>query len=211
MQGSKAVAMVAGAAPSLKRCSDLLDYGALYYSDLDVTDQRTALMQLYNSTGGDTWTQQLIGSAERQRFLQLVTELEDAGQGLANSSLTIASPFPTDLVTDLFNLPALSINCELQQWLSFGQLLLKFEWGSNVSYCRWYGVVCCKTSVRFSHPLHLIKTLCKHSSYAALHDAQLYHDVFMQGDLLNQYCSRPQSVAAVILPGRSLSVIITRR
>lgn len=136
-----------GAAPSLERCSDLLEFGALYYSDLDAADQRTALMQLYNSTGGNTWTQQLISSQQRRSFRQLVTELEDAGHGLANSSLTIASPFPTDLVTDLFNLPALSINCELQQWLSYGQLLLKFDWGSNVSYCRWYGVVCCKTSV----------------------------------------------------------------
>jgi len=42
----------------------------------------------------------------------------------------------------------LSVNCALQQWLSFGQLLLKYQWGSNVSYCYWYGVVCCKTSVR---------------------------------------------------------------
>ena len=205
MQGNKAVAIFAGAAPSLERCSDLLDYGALYYSDLDVTDQHTSLMQLYNSTSGDTWNQQLIGSAKRQRFLQLITELEDAGHGLANSSLTIASPFPTDLVTDLYNLPALSINCELQQWLSFGQLLLKFEWGSNVSYCRWHGVVCCKTSVceatpRVSLELCLSTTAdCHAGPYAAQN--KLYHDVLMQGDLLNQYCSSPQSVAAVILPG----------
>ena len=170
--------MFAGAAPSLERCSDLLDYGALYYSDLDATDQRTALMQFYNSTGGDTWAQQLISSAERRRFLQLVTELEVAGHGLANSSLTIASPFPTDLVTDLYNLPALSINCELQQWLSFGQLLLKFEWGSNVSYCRWFGVVCCKTSV-----CHVSSGYCSSTAvncHAALSAEQnkLYHGVW---------------------------------
>lgn len=148
--------MFADAAPSLERCSDLLEFGALYYPDLDAEDQRTALMQLYNSTGGNTWTQQLISSQDRRSFRRLVTELDEAGHGLANSSLTIASPFPTDLVTDLFNLPALSINCELQQWLSFGQLLLKFEWGSNVSYCRWYGVVCCKTSVRLVMPFMII-------------------------------------------------------
>ena len=197
--------MFAGAAPTLERCSDLLDYGALYYSDLDATDQREALMQLYNSTGGNAWAQQLISSAERQRFLQLVTELEDAGHGLANSSLTIASPFPTDLVTDLFNLPALSINCELQQWLSFGQLLLKFAWGSTVSYCRWYGVVCCKTSVRCVSSSRCSSTAA--DSHAALYVKQnkLYQDVFVQGDLLNQYCSSPQSVAAIILPGWSLS------
>ena len=139
--------LVADAAPSLERCTDLLEYGALYYADLDIPDQQTALLDFYSSTGGETWTEQLISSAEHQRFRQLVLELENAGHGLANSSLTVASPFPSDLVTDLFNLPALSVNCELQQWLSFGQLLLKFEWGSNVSYCRWYGVVCCKTSV----------------------------------------------------------------
>ena len=139
--------VTADAAPSLERCTDLLEYGALYYAELDVSAQRTALLDFYNGTGGGAWTEQLISRADHQRFRQLVLELENAGRGLANSSLTVASPFPSDLVADLFNLPTLSVNCELQQWLSFGQLLLKFEWGSNVSYCRWYGVVCCKTSV----------------------------------------------------------------
>ena len=172
------MAVFAGAAPSLERCSDLLDYGALYYSDLDVTDQRTALMQFYNSTGGDTWAQQLISSAERRRFLQLVTELEVAGHGLANSSLTIASPFPTDLVTDLYNLPALSINCELQQWLSFGQLLLKFEWGSNVSYCRWFGVVCCKTSVCHVSSGYCSSTAVNCHAVLSAEQNKLYHGVW---------------------------------
>ena len=145
---------VGSAAQTLERCTDLLEYGALYYKDLDIPDQRTALLSFYSSTGGDTWSEQLVSRADHQRFWQLVLELEDAGRGLANSSLTTASPFPTDLVTDLYNLPDFSINCELQQWLSFGQLLLKFEWGSNVSYCRWYGIVCCKTSVSPNMPTH---------------------------------------------------------
>ena len=33
----------------------------------------------------------------------------------------------------------------------------------------------------------------------------------MQGDMLNQYCSGPQSVAAVILPGQSFTLFSTCR
>lgn len=120
----------------------------MYYEDLDASDQRAALMRFYRSTGGAYWNTQIVSDAERQQFSQLVTELEESGYGLSDQTLN-DSMLSTDLVSDLANLPDLSVNCGLQQWLSFGQLLLKYPWGSNVSYCYWYGIVCCKTSVRF--------------------------------------------------------------
>ena len=126
----------------------MLEYGNVYYEDLDSAEQRAALLEFYSSTGGADWTEQLVSTPERDQFQLLVQELEEAGYDLAEQAVN-TSLLSTDLVTDLADLPALSANCMLQQWLSFGQLLLKYEWGSNVSYCRWYGVLCCKTSV---HP-----------------------------------------------------------
>ena len=137
---------VPGAAPNLEECTNLLEYGTMYYEDLDAPDQRAALMRFYRSTGGAYWNAQLVSYAERQQFSQLVTELEESGYGLSDQTLN-DSMLSTNLVSDMANLPALSVNCALQQWLSFGQLLLKYQWGSSVSYCYWYGVVCCKTSV----------------------------------------------------------------
>ncbi len=135
----------------------------MYYEDLDAPDQRAALMQFYRSTGGAYWNAQLVSQAERQQFSQLIVELEESGYGLSDQSLNI-SMLSTDIVSDLANLPALSVNCALQQWLSFGQLLLKYQWGSNVSYCYWYGVVCCKTSVRRHLSLCCIAAKVKPSS-----------------------------------------------
>jgi hypothetical protein len=137
---------VPGAAPNLEECTNLLEYGTMYYEDLDAPDQRAALLRFYSSTGGAYWNAQLVSDAERQQFSQLVTELEESGYGLSDQTLN-DSMLPTNLVSDMANLPALSVNCTLQQWLSFGQLLLKYQWGSDVSYCYWYGVVCCKTAV----------------------------------------------------------------
>lgn len=137
---------VPGAAPNLQECTNLLEYGTTYYEDLDDPDQRAALMRFYGSTGGAYWNAQLVSYAERQQFRQLVMELEESGYGLSDQTLN-DSMLSTNLVSNMANLPALSVNCALQQWLSFGQLLLKIQWGSGVSYCYWYGVVCCKTAV----------------------------------------------------------------
>ena len=136
----------ASGASSLEECTDLLQYGTAFYRELDAMDQRAALMAFYHSTGGPYWTAQLVSVAQREQFEQLVQELTEAGYDAADQTLN-ASSLPTDLVSDLANLPALSADCALQQWLSFGQALLKHEWGSNVSYCHWYGVSCCRTAV----------------------------------------------------------------
>ena len=134
------------AAASLEECTNLLQYGTTFYKELDVMEQRAALMHFYHSTGGPFWTAPLLSVAELEQFHVLVEELEEAGYNLADQTSNAAS-LSTDLVDDLSNLPTLSVDCDIQQWLTFGQLLLKQEWGSNVSYCHWYGISCCKTAV----------------------------------------------------------------
>ncbi len=184
----------------------------MYYEDLDAPDQRAALMRFHRSTGGAYWNTQLVSYAERQQFSQLVIELEESGYGLSDQTLNV-SMLSTDLVSDMANLPALSEKCALQQWLSFGQLLLKYQWGSNVSYCYWYGVVCCKTSV-----CHL--SLCCIAAKVELssnvwilwiswHMSCVTNasptPMLPQGDQLNQYCSGPQSVASLTLSDTNLT------
>lgn len=138
--------LAAADASTLEECTNLLHYGTVFYRELDAVDQRAALMSLYHRTGGPHWTPQLARAEDREQFQLLVQELEDAGYDLADQALNI-SALPSDVVVDLASLPALSENCALQQWLSFGQSLLKYQWGSNVSYCHWYGISCCKTAV----------------------------------------------------------------
>ena len=72
----------------------------------------------------------------------LLMRLLYLGYGVAEQYLNLTSlTEETDIATDMeAALIHLSQNCTLQQWLSFGQLLLKYEWGTpEVSYCQWYG------------------------------------------------------------------------
>ena len=55
---------VPGAAPNLEECTNLLEYGTMYYEDLDAPDQRAALMRFYGSTGGAYWNAELVSDAE---------------------------------------------------------------------------------------------------------------------------------------------------
>ena len=141
----------AGTSPGLEECTMLLQYGSVYSADLDDPVQLAALLHFHSSTGGGSWIyDEPISSAEHLQFSQLVTELEYLGYGVAEQYLNLTSlTEETDIATDMeAALIHLSQNCTLQQWLSFGQLLLKYEWGTpDVSYCQWYGITCCKTAV----------------------------------------------------------------
>ena len=121
----------------------------MYSAELDDPVQLAALLRFHNSTGGSYWAyDEPISSAEHLQFSHLVAELEYLGYGVAENYLNISS-LETDVATDMdAALTRLSQNCTLQQWLSFGQQLLKYEWGTpDVSYCQWYGITCCKTAV----------------------------------------------------------------
>lgn len=121
----------------------------MYSAQLDDPRQLAALLHFHSSTGGSNWNyDQPISTAEHVQFSQLVAELENLGYEVADDHLNI-SALESDVATDMdAALTTMLQNCTIQQWLSFGQLLLKFEWGSSdVSYCQWYGVTCCKTAV----------------------------------------------------------------
>lgn len=138
-----------GTSPDLEACTRLLEYGSVYSAELDDPVQLAALLRFHNSTGGAYWKyDQPISTEEHLQFSHLVTELEFLGSELADGQLNISS-LTSDAAQDMSAaLTILSQNCTLQQWLSFGQALLKFEWGTpGVSYCQYYGITCCKTAV----------------------------------------------------------------
>ena len=136
--------VAAEAAPGLQECTNLLADSALYYLDLDVADQRAALIGFYDSTGGQYWANQPADDPEHVLFPQIVEGVVEAGNGLTSGTLDV-SALPVELVSDAASLASISANSAMQQYLSLGQQWLKYSWGSNVSYCYWSGVTCCQT------------------------------------------------------------------
>lgn len=150
MQGRLALPhmLLSGSEPTFQECSQELQYGVDYPFDLDLPDQRAALLLLYNSTGGPGWFYK-EDDAVHDLFFNLLTDVEQYRESLSNNSgLNSTSILASSGISDLAALPALSGNCTLQQSLSFGQLLLKHAWSEvDRSYCQWHGVTCCKTAV----------------------------------------------------------------
>ncbi|DBA84440.1 TPA: hypothetical protein ACH3X1_006072 [Trebouxia sp. C0004] len=138
--------VAAEAAPGLQECTNLLADSAVYYLDLDIADQRAALINFYDSTGGQYWANQPADDSEHVIFPQIVQGVVEAGNGLTSGTLDV-SDLPAELVSDAASLASLSANCALQQYLSLGRQWLKYSWGSNVSYCYWSGVTCCQTGL----------------------------------------------------------------
>ena len=134
---------VAAAAPTLQECTNLLAASAVYHPDLDSPTQRAALLDFYDSTGGRNWANQPVNELDHGQILQVVDGVIEAGYELTDGSLDV-STLPAELVSDAANIPSLSADCALQQYLSLGQLWLTYSWGSNVSYCYWTGITCCQ-------------------------------------------------------------------
>ena len=127
----------------LQDCSHELQYGVGYRVELDEPEQRAALISLYSNTNGPFWTwSDPIPEDSHQLFLSLITDVIEVGEGLSDPALrsNYSTLFSTLSASDLATLTALSSNCQLQQQLGFGQLLLKHDWGEvNQSYCQWHG------------------------------------------------------------------------
>lgn len=130
----------------MEECSDVLANSAIYDLSLDLANQRAALLEFYYSTNGPQWTNQLVSDSQISDYTQLVDGVVDAGYALADGSQSASSSFPA-IYTNGPELEDLSINCTIQEVLNFGRFSYTQQWGSNVSYCLWTGVVCCQTVV----------------------------------------------------------------
>lgn len=148
----------------MEECSSVLANSPIYDLGLDLADQRAALLQLYDSTNGASWSNQLVSDSEISEYLQLVQGVAVAGYALADGSQSVSSSFPA-IYTNGAELEALSSNCTVQEVLKFGHFFFKEQWGSNVSYCEWTGVICCQTAVCASQTLLLL--LCGHVKYTS--------------------------------------------
>ena len=140
---------LAGGDITLLGCSRQLDYGVGYPVDLDLPEQRIALLSLFNSAGGAFWSWSADGYGNEELFAQLIADVAAYGFSVSQNDTVLAGSISSgSKTTDLAALPLLSANCSLQQALAFGQLLVKHQWDhSEVSYCQWHGVTCCKTVV----------------------------------------------------------------
>lgn len=133
---------LAGSAADLQECTDQLQYGLDYPISLDLAPQRDALLSLYNSTGGPSWSwKESVTEEQHQLFFALITELVEIGEGLSDpEAYNFTSLLNSFSASDLAALQALSANCTLQQALSFGEILLKHDWDEpGRSYCSWHG------------------------------------------------------------------------
>ena len=70
-----------------------------------------------------------------------MSDVIEIGEGLTDpTSFNYSSLFSDLAPSDLQTLQALSVNCDLQQALGFGELLVKHDWGEeDKSYCQWHG------------------------------------------------------------------------
>ncbi|KAA6421082.1 MAG: serine threonine kinase [Trebouxia sp. A1-2] len=84
------------AVAGLQECTDLLADSAVYYLDLDVADQRAALIDFYDSTGGQYWVNQPADDSEHVIFPQIVEGVIEAGNGLTSGTLDV-SALPVEL------------------------------------------------------------------------------------------------------------------
>lgn len=126
----------------LETCSRELEYDFKYNIELDIPQQRAALLSLFYSTGGPTWTwTDPVPGTEDALLFQLIADVIDVGQYLSDpASFNISSLTGVLSATDLATVQALSVNCTLQQALGFGEALLKHGWQeADKSYCQWHG------------------------------------------------------------------------
>ena len=131
-----------GADVNLEDCSYELQYGSGYNVDLDLPAQRAALLSIYNSTGGPFWTwTETISESSHATFFQLVADIIQFGEGLSDpGQYNYTALLSIISAPDVATLQALSVQCQLQQALGFGQLLLNHVWGeAGESYCQWHG------------------------------------------------------------------------
>lgn len=194
-------------------------------------------MSLYNATGGPYWAWvDPIPEASHDLFFDLIADLTQLGVDHFDPTLLNSSLVSALSASDLAELRTLSVNCTLQQALSFGQLLLKHEWGEpDRSYCSWHGRTaidrpcsppqpCCITYVRLCCQapcihchLAVLVLLTKLAFVApplampslAVHAWRAFAGITCcktAGDRLSNYCTAPQSVAQIYLPGKLRSM-----
>lgn len=79
----------------------------------DIAEQRNALIEFYNSTGGNHWSSTVSGTALRDQIDLIETYLFQIGTLAAQTSFSAAA-LPADYQKLYYAIAQLSVNCSLQ-------------------------------------------------------------------------------------------------
>ncbi|KAL3137643.1 hypothetical protein ABBQ38_004919 [Trebouxia sp. C0009 RCD-2024] len=134
---------------SILECNLLLQDTLNFDVAEDIPEQRTALVEFFNSTGGQDWSVGIAGTQTRTEIAEFQGYILQIGQLAAQASFDPAS-LPADVQSVYYAVQQLSTNCRLQRSLQLINLLGKVAWNTaNVSYCNWLGVACCQSTGDF--------------------------------------------------------------
>lgn len=105
---------------SISDCNTLLDTTADYDVANDIAEQRNALIEFYNSTGGEYWKTSASSTELRDQVQLVETYLNLIGTLAAQANFSAAA-LPADTQRVYYALAQLSVGCSLQA--SVGSIL----------------------------------------------------------------------------------------
>ena len=114
---------------SILECNALLTDTLGYDVADDIPEQRNALIEFYNSTGGANWAAATIDANTRAQITYFETYLVQIGQIAAQANFSI-SYLSADLQAVFYAVEQLSANCNLQRSLQLVNLLTKYSWNT---------------------------------------------------------------------------------
>lgn len=98
---------------SISECNKLLTDTVEYNAANDITEQRNALIEFYNSTGGSTWSFYAAGTALRDQIGFFVQYLDNIGTLAAQASFSPAA-LPAQTQNLYYTVAQLSVGCNVQ-------------------------------------------------------------------------------------------------
>lgn len=124
-----AFACCPGADSTIADCDSILSDTISWDADNDLVDQRNALIEFYNATGGEYWTSYVLTSSLRDTISGFDTYLVELGEITSASGFDI-SYLPTEYQEVIAAADALSVNCTVQRTLQLINLLVKYPWNT---------------------------------------------------------------------------------
>lgn len=100
-----------------------------YNVDNDIAEQRQALIEFYNSTGGANWSTETLPTSSILEVQTFEGYLLSLGEASAASTFNLSAlPAATQQLYALVS--ELSVNCTLQRQLQLVNLLIKYPWNT---------------------------------------------------------------------------------
>ena len=124
-----AFACCPGADSTIADCDSILSDTISWDADKDQVDQRNALIEFYNATGGEYWTSYVLTSSLRDTISGFDAYLVELGEKTSASGFDV-SYLSTEYQEVIAAADALSANCTVQRTLQLINLLVKYPWNT---------------------------------------------------------------------------------